>query len=284
MKKIYKKPLPIINLKNITYSYQGVLALNDISFSIKQGEKVAFLGANGSGKSTLLKILDGLIFATNGTYQAFGNVITQETFSDEKREYEFRRKVGYVFQDSEVQLFNPSVWDEVCFAPLYMGFDKNEAAFKAERVLRIMNISHLKDRIPHQLSGGEKKKVAIASILSYQPEVWLFDEPTAGLDPRSQSRLIDFICQLDPKQNTVITASHDIAIVREIADRIIVLSEDHRIVTEGSPEKILSNKKLLTTHNLIHEHLHQHKGKKHTHIHSHLTLHKHSFSKSSREE
>ncbi len=241
----------IIDLKNIYYSYMNISALENINFCANRGEKIAILGANGSGKSTFLKILDGLIFPTKGSYTAFGCKITEKAFLDEKTEFNFRQKIGFVFQDTDAQLFSATVEDEVAFAPLNLGIERDEVNNRVDEALEILNIQHLRNRVPHKLSGGEKKKVAIASILSYQPEVWLFDEPTAGLDPKSQDILIDFIYKLDPKKNTVIIATHDLSAASKIADRTVLMSENHEIIMDDKTEKILSNKKTLLKYNLI---------------------------------
>jgi cobalt/nickel transport system ATP-binding protein len=272
-----RNSLPVFLLDNVNYEYQSVVALRNINLKILHGEKIVILGANGSGKSTLLKILDALDFPTQGTFTAFGQNITGDYFNNENNEFEFRRKVGYVFQDSDVQLFSPTVWDEITFAPLHMELPLREVVKMASHAMKIMDIGHLKDRVPHQLSGGEKKRVAIASILSYQPSVWLFDEPTAGLDPKSQCRLIDFIYEIHGQKNTVITATHDLSILDEIADRVIVLSENHKIVADDSPKNILSNLKLLRKYNLIHEHRHRHKNRQHSHQHTHNLRHGHTY-------
>ena len=266
---------PILEFSRISYSYNKFPALSDISFNVNQGEKIVLLGANGSGKSTLLKIIDGLEFADKGTYKAFGKTVNSEYLENERNSYELRRKIGFVFQDSDVQLFSSTVFDEVAFAPLHMGFEKEEIIKRTKSAMEMMDIGGLADRPPYRLSGGEKKRVAIASVLSYSPNVWLFDEPTAGLDPRSMSRLIDFIFELNTQNNTVITATHDLSVVPDIAERIIVLSEDHRLVTQGSVETILSDTSLLKKHNLIHEHMHTHRGRIHEHIHTHAIIHGH---------
>lgn len=150
-----------------------------------------------------------------------------------------------------------------------------EAAFRAKEAIDVLSIGHLIDRPPFSLSGGEKKKVALASILSVQPEVWLLDEPTASLDPRSQSRLIDFLNQRHREGCTIITTTHDVILLEEMADRVIIMSEDHRIVADASPKNILQNIKLLRENNLIHEHLHRHANQKHTHPHVHGGKHSH---------
>lgn len=269
------KPEIIFELKDVQYKYGNVEVLRNISFQVKKGEQIVILGANGSGKSTLLRLLDGLYFPTSGMYQAFGSLIDEEYFADDGRAFRFRRQVGLVFQDPDVQLFSPTVWDEVTFAPLHLGLQRQQVIQRAESALKQLDIFKLKDRPPHLLSGGEKKKVSLASVLSLQPEVWLFDEPTASLDPRSQSKLLDFLDDLAHQGKTVITATHDLNIVEEIAARVLVLSEDHELIADADPHTILSDAKLLTKHNLIHEHRHTHGGRRHKHVHTHEIAHHH---------
>jgi cobalt/nickel transport system ATP-binding protein len=141
-----------------------------------------------------------------------------------------------------------------------------------------LRIQNLQDRPPHRLSGGEKRRVALASVLSLMPEVWLLDEPSSGLDPRSQSWLLDFILDQAEAGKTIITATHDLSIVDTIADHVVVLSEDHRLVAEGTPGEILSDTGLLLAHNLVHAHRHAHveAGEQHVHPHLHPPLHEHS--------
>ncbi len=163
-----------------------------------------------------------------------------------------------MFQDSDVQLFSPSVWDEVAFAPLQMGLDRTEVSERVERALRALRIEKLRDRAPHRLSGGEKKRVALASILSLDPEVWLLDEPTAGLDPRSQFWLVDFLAAQGRAGKTMVTATHDLDIVQAIADRVYILDEDHRLIAEGATSEALADRDLLIACNLLHESGHVH--------------------------
>jgi cobalt/nickel transport system ATP-binding protein len=262
---------PILRLKNINYHYQNLPALVNLNLEIRQRDKIAILGANGSGKSTLLKILDGLIFPSSGEYVAFGKKIDQQFFNQEENEYFFRRRVGFVFQDPDVQLFSPTVFDEVAFGPLHMNFPKEEVIDRTNQALSVLGIGKLKDRIPHQLSGGEKKKVALASVLSIKPEVWLFDEPTASLDPKTVSTMIEFI---DLKGGTIICATHDLAILEEISNQVIVLSEDHQIIRTGKPTEVLTDTKFLIKYNLMHEHKHIHKDKEHRHPHAHYHSHR----------
>ena len=165
----------------------------DVSLTVRRGERVALLGANGCGKSTLLKVLDGLVFPDAGTYTAFGEPVTEDTLEDEQMSQGFRSRVGFVFQNSDAQVFSPSVREEVAFGPLQLGMSREEAADRVRDVLAMLGITELADRAPFQLSGGQKKKVAIATVLVMNPEVLLFDEPTAALDPRTQHWLVEVV-------------------------------------------------------------------------------------------
>jgi cobalt/nickel transport system ATP-binding protein len=268
---------PVFELERVTYSYsQNQIALHDVTLRVNPGERIAVLGANGSGKSTLLKLLDALYFPSEGTFRAFGQAMTPESLSDESNSIAFRRRVGLVFQDPDVQLFSPTVWDEVTFAPLHLGLRREQVIERAEWAMALLGIERLRDRAPHRLSGGEKKKVALASVLSLQPEVWLLDEPTAGLDPRSTSRLLDFLDDLKGEGKTVITATHSLDIVEEISDRVLMFCEDHEITAEGAPREVLANEAQLLACNLIHEHRHQHGRTEHVHPHLHAAPHEHT--------
>jgi cobalt/nickel transport system ATP-binding protein len=229
-------------------------ALTDVSVTIRRGERVALLGANGCGKSTLLKVLDGLIFPIRGCYTAFGQQVTEDTMEDVQMSEGFRSRVGFVFQNSDAQVFSPTVREEIAFGPLQLGLSRQDAASRVEDVAGLLGITDLLDRAPYQLSGGQKKKVAIATVLVMGPEVLLFDEPTAALDPRTQYWLMDLIEQLSDAGKTIVHATHDLDALYRIADRCLVFSEDHRIVAEGTPEQILADRQLLLRVNLIHEH------------------------------
>jgi cobalt/nickel transport system ATP-binding protein len=266
---------PVFEIAALNYSYNTQPALKDINLTVHEGERIAILGANGSGKSTLLKILDGLYFPQSGAVRAFGEPLTEETLQDDARAFAFRRRVGLVFQDPDVQLFSPTVWDEVTFAPLHLGLPRAEVIERSEWAMDLLGITKLRDRAPHRLSGGEKKKVALASVLSLRPEVWLLDEPTASLDPRSQSRLLDFIDELRRDGKTIITATHDLDIVEEIADRVVMFCEEHEMTGEGAPHEVLSDYDRLVECNLIHEHRHMHDNREHMHHHLHPTVHEH---------
>jgi cobalt/nickel transport system ATP-binding protein len=173
--------------------------------------------------------------------------LTEQAFLEDAFNFEFRRRVSLVFQDSDVQLFMPSVWDELAFAPLQLGVDQQEVKRLVEAALCDLQIEKLRERAPHQLSGGEKKRVALASVLGLSPQAWLLDEPSAGLDPRSVAWLLDFINQQGRAGKTVITATHDLGILETIAGRVYVLGEDHRVAAEGTPQQILADKALLVS-------------------------------------
>ncbi len=272
-----KATAPVFELEQVTFSYnQNRVALCDVNLTVQPGERIAVLGANGSGKSTLLKILDALYYPTRGTFRAFGQVIKPDTLNDDASAFAFRRRVGLVFQDPDVQLFSPTVWDEVTFAPLHLGLSRAEVIERAEWALDFLGIEKLRDRAPHRLSGGEKKKVALASVLSLQPDVWLMDEPTASLDPRSTSRLLDFLDDLKREGKTIITATHDLDIVEEIADRVLMFCEEHVIMVEGEPHAVLNDRERLIACNLLHEHRHKHGMTEHAHPHLHVGPHDHS--------
>jgi cobalt/nickel transport system ATP-binding protein len=267
----------IFEARDVTYLYNDITALSNLSLSIKQNQRVAILGANGSGKSTFLRLLDALYFPEKGTISAFGENLTEEAFQDEEFAFRFRRRVALVFQNPDVQLFNPTVFDEVAFAPLQLRWAKDEIRRRVNEILELMEIAHLKDRSPHRLSGGEKKRVALASVLIIDPEVLLLDEPTAALDPKSQGRIVDFLVDLG-NTKTVITATHDLNIVEDIADYCFVF-QNGRVAGEGTPAQILADTELLENTNLIHAHRHKHpSGLVHSHSHSHR-FHEHEHKK-----
>ena len=248
---------PIFEVKGMSFAYEGKqVALENINFTVQAGECLVILGANGCGKSTLLKILDGLYYPIQGSITAFGMRLTEDALRNDEYNFAFRRRVGLVFQDTDVQLFSPSVLDELAFAPLQLGISREEVSRRVDWALQTLRIEKLRDRAPHHLSGGEKRRVALASLLTLQPEVWLMDEPTTGLDPRSQSWLIEFILEQRQQGKTVIIATHDLGIVEEIATKIYVFSEEHQIVASGTPEEILSDHDLLHRCNLAHFHAH----------------------------
>lgn len=246
---------PLLVCEGLSYSYLDRFpALTDVSLQVRRGEKVALLGANGCGKSTLLKVLDGLVFPTSGHYTAFGESVTEDSLEDEQMSMGFRSRIGFVFQNSDAQVFSPSVREEIAFGPLQMGMSAAAATERVEEVMAMLDIADLADRAPFQLSGGQKKRVAIATVLVMNPEVLLFDEPTAALDPRTQQWLTELIVELNEAGKTIVLATHDLDVLDSIASRCLIFSEDHRIVREGTPEQVLADRELLLAVNLVHEH------------------------------
>ena len=261
---------PIFVLSDVGYSYpDGLPALRKISFTIMPGENVVILGVNGSGKSTLLKLLDGLYFPTEGTINAFGKSLTERRLQDDSYAFAFRRRIGFLFQDPDVQIFSPTVWQEVAFSPLQMGLPKKEVEERVNAALSVLAIEKLRDRVPYQLSEGEKKKVALASLLALDPEVWLLDEPTANLDPRTQDWMIEFLLSLTDKGKTLIAALHELEVAEVIGGQAYILGEDHHLAVQGHPHEILRDEKVLLQANLLHRHRHFHAGFEHRHPHRH---------------
>jgi cobalt/nickel transport system ATP-binding protein len=265
----------LFEARNLSYIYPGTVpALKQVSFEVRTGELIALIGANGSGKSTLLKLLNGLFLPSSGELKIFGRPLSERLMNDSILVSEIRRKVGLVFQDPDVQLFSPTVWDEVIFGPLQLGISKEEVISRGKEALELFGISHLRDRPPYMLSGGEKKKVSLASVLSIGPQILLMDEPTAGLDPFSQGRLIDFLLRWGNQDKCLIFSTQDLDLVEEVATRVIIMGADHGIIANGTPEEYLSNPEFLIKSNIIHEHSHRHKELIHRHQHLHQHEHK----------
>jgi cobalt/nickel transport system ATP-binding protein len=257
---------PLFDLRDVGYVYSNKqVALDGLNLTIWPGERVVLLGANGSGKSTLLKLLDGIVGPTRGSIRALGMDVAAVAAGEDG--FRFHREVGLVFQDPDIQLFSATVLDDVAFGPLQLGLTQDEVRERSDEALAEMGIAHLADRAPFELSGGEKKRAAIASVLSLRPQVVLLDEPTASLDPRTKWVLVDLIQRLAAAGRTLIVATHELDIVPLIADRAVVLSEQGRVVADGPPASILADRDLLIRANLIHEHLHEHGRVRHAHFH-----------------
>ncbi len=265
----------VFEVRSVCYSYEQMTALDEITLNIQSGTRVALLGANGSGKSTLLRLLDGLYFPCKGSVSFCGQQLTAEAFAQDEFAFSFRRRVGLLFQNSDAQLFNPTVLDEVAFGPLQLRWPKDEILDRVQRVLDWMEIAHLKDRPPHRLSGGEKKRVALASVLVLDPEILLLDEPTAALDPRSESQIIDLLIGWGDGIKTVVTATHDLGLVEDIADSCFLL-QSGKVIAEGAPSTILGDISLLERASLVHAHRHRHSyGRAVVHTHPHIHPHQH---------
>jgi cobalt/nickel transport system ATP-binding protein len=232
----------VIEIKNLSFNYpDGHQGLKSVDLNVYPGENVAVIGPNGAGKSTLLLHLNG-IMRGNSTVKICGLDV------EEKNLKEIRKRVGLVFQDAEDQLFSLNVFDDVAFGPINMGYSESEVRQRVVRALEWVGMVGYEQRSPHHLSVGEKKRIAIATVLSLTPEVLVIDEPTSNLDPRSKWSLIELLKQLPM---TKIIATHDLELVRALCRRTVVMDEG-RIVTDGNTEDILEDISLLKAHGLAH--------------------------------
>lgn len=224
--------MALIELRNASYAYDGRIALRQVSLDIESGETVVLQGPNGCGKSTLLKMVNGLLFPEEGSYSFDGQRVDAGSMRDSAFSRRLHQRIGFVFQDPDVQLFCGSVRAEIEFGPLQMGLGEEEVRRRTDDVLELLGIRDLEDRAPYNLSGGEKKKVAIACTLSLNPEVLTFDEPLAGLDKKSQRWLTDFMKDLKAAGKTIILSTHDDRLAAELAGRIVELDENHMVAAD----------------------------------------------------
>jgi cobalt/nickel transport system ATP-binding protein len=265
----------IISLKNVDYSYYGKIpALRNVNLSVKEGEMFAIIGLNGSGKSTLLNIINALIFPDSGEMIYKGMTLTEKSLKGDSG-MSIRSSMGYIFQNPDIQLFSPTVLDELLFGPLQMSIPVDEARERAEQTLSYLDIGYLRDRSVTMLSGGEKKKVAIASVLTMNPDVLLVDEPLSSLDPRTQTFFVELLIELNSAGKTIIFTTHQLELIDHLQPRVAVLSAGHTIEKTCSASEILGDRDFLVSINLIHEHVHKHGGEEHRHYHSHYIFHKH---------
>jgi cobalt/nickel transport system ATP-binding protein len=224
-----------IRLSGISYEYEdGILALDNLDMEIPEGQCVAILGPNGAGKSTLLKIMAGLLLPSKGKVLVSGKELGR------KGTHPANEGVGIVFQDPDDQIFMPRVWDDIAFGPINLGLGKEGVERRVEKAMQVSGIEGFDDRVPHHLSYGEKKRVAMAGILAMEPKILLLDEPTANLDPESRAGIMKFIKNLGC---TVVLATHDIEAAAAMADKIYVL--DGKVLAHGGTRDILANRPLL---------------------------------------
>jgi cobalt/nickel transport system ATP-binding protein len=226
----------LVEVRNLRHVYpDGTVALRDVSFRITHGESVAIIGANGAGKSTLLLHLNGYLSPTAGEVRVGKLPFTRNTLPD------IRRTVGMVFQDPDDQLFMPTVFEDVAFGPLNLGLAAGEVEERVRDALERVGALHLRDRPPYRLSGGEKKRVAIATVLSMSPDILVMDEPTNGLDPFARRRLMELLREF---RHTRIFTSHDLDMVLELCERTIVLHEGE-VRADGPTPEIFRDERLL---------------------------------------
>jgi len=287
-----------IQVKDVCFTYpDGHEVLKGASCDIRAGEKVALIGPNGAGKSTFMSLLNGVSLATSGEVIISG----QEVYEDNLKE--IRRKVGIVFQDPDDQLFCPTVFDDVAFGPLNLGLPKGEIEARVTEALDTVGLTGFEERSSFHLSFGERKRLALATVLSYQPDILVFDEPSTNMDPMNRRKLIQWLAK---SNKTILLCTHDLDIALDVCDRCLMLS-DGKFVADGPASEILYDRCLLEdnhlelplalmTHELLHEklssgqmdaehkriiatflhaHRHSHGPDAHEHVHVHFHPHEH---------
>lgn len=219
----------MITIQDGNYHYTEETGIHDIQLQIQKGETVGLMGPNGAGKSTLFKILVGLLPLSSGQYHFKDWTVDQDFLKDPHRAGQLFQQVGLIFQNSDTQLFNTSVYDELAFGPRQLGLAESEVEQRVKDTLGLLEIEHLRDRIPYHLSGGEKKLVAIASVLTMNPSLLLFDEPFNGLSPKYQKLIVALLQELKTAGKTIVISSHHFEQIAPIVERVLLFSEEHTI-------------------------------------------------------
>jgi len=240
----------MIKLENVSFTYKNKLALDNVNVHIKEGESIAIIGPNGSGKSTFLKLLNTIIFPSKGKYIFDEIEINENKLKDNKYLKLFHKKLGFVFQNSDAQLFCSTVFEEIAFGLMQMELSEDEVNKRTHDCLNLLNIDKLKEEHPYNLSGGEKKRVAIASVLAMNPEVITLDEPMNGIDPKGKRFLRDLLIALNKSGKTVICATHDFEYIEGIFNRVIVFSEENKIIRDDKYDNVISDEKFLINNNI----------------------------------
>ena len=226
-----------LKITQLYAGYPNRPVLQGIDLTVREGERIGLIGPNGAGKTTLFHSICGLLKPTGGTVELFEKAV---------RPNQFHPEVGLVFQYPDDQLFSPSVWEDVAFAPINLGLSAEEVEERVKTALELTGTTELKDRAPHQLSGGQKRMVAIAGIQALRPRLIIYDEPSANLDIRSRRRLIRFIEQ---SAETVMISSHDLELILELCPRVILLDEG-KFIADGNSAEIMGNEPLMEAHGL----------------------------------
>ena len=230
-----------IEVEALRYAYpDGTPGLRDVSLRVEQGERIALIGPNGAGKSTFLLNLNGILRAQSGTVRILGETLTEASVRS------IRAKLGLLFSNPDDQLFSPTVLDDVAYGPLHMGFDRDEVLRRSREALASVGMADFEQRVPHRMSLGQKKRVAIATVLSMGAPILLLDEPTASLDPMSRRGLIDLLATLPL---TIVVATHDLAMVADLLPRTVVL-DGGRIIDDRPSVDVLNDAALLYEHQL----------------------------------
>ncbi|MGA9120821.1 MAG: energy-coupling factor ABC transporter ATP-binding protein [Bacteroidota bacterium] len=245
--------IPALDILNLQYSYpDGRIALRGISFSIQEGECVGLIGPNGAGKSTLLLHLNGLlpeVFPDTAAVRVYGVSLSPANVS------ELRRRVGLLFQDPDDQLFCPTVYEDVAFGPMQLGYSGEQLDTVVAESLRKAGLENVSSRAPHHLSGGERRRVCLAGVLACQPDILVLDEPTSDLDPKGKRELKALLRTLPA---TKVIATHDLELVVELCPRVIVIDEG-KIVADGPTTSLLNDEELMLAHGLERPHILRHK-------------------------
>lgn len=231
---------PAIEVENVRYAYpDGTVGIDCASLVIYEGERVAILGPNGAGKSTLLMLIDGLLKPDRGSVKVFGRQM------DEKTAPELRKRMGFVFQDADDELFCPTVKEDLAFGPTQLGLPQGDIDWRVSEASNLLAVQKLIEKPPFRLSEGEKRRAAVAAVLTTKPRILLVDEPTANLDPRSGKALIDLLNKLSKEGVTLVVATQDVNLVPEVADRVYILGSEKRIVAQGPVDEVLVRREIL---------------------------------------
>ena len=256
----------ILEIRAASLEIDGRAVLRDLSFSVEEGERVVVLGVNGCGKTTLLKLLDGLVFATGGEIRYGGSPVHARALDDAAFRRRFRGEVAFLFQNVDAMLFNPTVADEIAFGPRQLGLADVEG--RVDRWARTLGVTSLLARPPFDLSGGEKKRVALAALLACDPRVLLLDEATANLDPAWAGRLVDLLAVR--RDLTVVSATHNLSVAEEMGKRALLLPPGGGgLLFDGPTAGLMRDPLLLVRSGLAHRHVHTHDGTDHAHFHVH---------------
>ena len=241
----------MIELTGASCSYGEGDALSDVDLTIARGDAVAVIGPNGCGKSTLLKLLNGILPLRAGRYRFDGEEVSAASLKDAGFAKRFHQRVGFLFQNSNAQLFCPVVRDEIAFGPRQMGLAEAEVQQRVEDCLQFLGIAKLRTRVPYHLSEGEKRKVALAAVLALNPEVLVLDEPMNGLDPRMKRFMREIMLMLNQSGKTIICSTHDFKYIDSVFRTALVLGADHRVVRTGPYREIIQDRAFLQEQNIL---------------------------------
>jgi cobalt/nickel transport system ATP-binding protein len=240
----------MIRLIDASYAYDGRAAIRNFTVSVRRGESAAILGPIGSGKSTLLKLINGIVVPDSGCYEFEGTEVTAAKLKDQAFAKKFHQRIGFVFQNPDTQLFCPTASEEVAFGPRQMGLSEEDVAARVADCLKLLGIDGLASRAPWHLSEGEKRKVALASVLSMNPDVLTLDEPMNGIDLKTRRFLRELLVSLHDAGKTILCATHDLHSVEGIPQMALVISEDHRLVRIGGYAEVVSDEPFMESQGL----------------------------------